>query len=135
MELRLAQAAVAFGGCVPVLAGGAGVLFGPGMVGADWDAAADSHFRYLSGLLLGIGLAFWSCIPRLPDQTARFRLLTAIVVLGGAGRLLGLALLGSPGGPMAAALVMELLVTPLLCLWQMRIARLHGARSGARLPG
>jgi hypothetical protein len=122
-ELLLARVVVAVAGCVPVLAGGAGVLFGPSMTGAVWDAASDSHFRYLSGLLLGIGLAFWSCIPGLPHQTGRFRLLSAIVVLGGLGRLLAVPLHGWPGTPMGAALVMELVVVPLLCLWQSRLAR------------
>ncbi len=123
-ELRLAQGAVALAGCVPVLAGGAGILLGPAMTGAASDAASDSHFRYLSGLLLGLGLAFWTCIPGLPQQTRRFRLLSAIVVLGGVARLLALPLQGWPGPPMAAALVMELAIVPLLCLWQARLARL-----------
>ncbi len=122
-ELRLARSSVALAGCVPVLAGGAGVLLGPGMTGAVWDAASDSHFRYLSGLLLGIGLAFWSCIPGLPNQTGRFRLLSAIVVLGGLGRLLAVPLHGWPGMPMGAALFLELVVVPLLCRWQTRLAR------------
>ena len=104
------------------------------MLDVGWDAGADSHFRYLSGLLLGIGLAFWSCIPRLPHHAARFQLLTFLVLIGGLARLLGLALHGWPGTPMAAALVMELAVTPLLCLWQRRIARLHGLHDGAMLP-
>jgi hypothetical protein len=66
-QLRLLQLAVALAGFVPVLAGGAGVLLGPAMVGGLLgEAAADSHFRYLSGLLLAIGLGFWSTIPDLP---------------------------------------------------------------------
>jgi hypothetical protein len=123
-ELRLAQATVALAGCVPVLAGTAGILLGPALAGATWDPASDSHFRYLSGLLLGIGLAFWSCIPALPHRTNRFRLLAAIVIAGGLARLLALPLHGWPGTPMAAALVMELAVVPLLCLWQARLARI-----------
>lgn len=130
LEIRLAQVTIALADCVPVLAGGAGVLSGGVLVGAAWDAAADSHFRYLSGLLLGIGLAFWCCIPALPERGRRFRLLTAIVVLGGLGRLLAIPLQGWPGGSMSAALVMELVITPLLCLWQARIARAATAPSG-----
>jgi hypothetical protein len=90
--------------------------------GLPGEAAADSHFRYLSGLLLAIGLGFWSTIPNLPLHAPRFRLLTAIVVLGGLARLLALPLQGWPGSAMSAALVMELVVTPLLCLWQGRVA-------------
>lgn len=133
-ELRLAQFAIALAGCVPVLAGGAGALLGPLMTAAPWEAASDSHFRYLSGLLLGIGLAFWTCIPSLPQQTCRFRLLSGIVVLGGLARLLALPLHGWPGTPMAAALAMELAVVPLLCLWQTRLARTANDQSAAPSP-
>ena len=84
---------------------------------------ADSHFRYLSGLLLAVGLGFWSTIPEIERHTGRFRLLTAVVLAGGIGRLIGLAFVAVPGTPMLAALIMELVVTPLLCLWQSAIAR------------
>ncbi len=120
LALRIA---VALGGLVPVLSGLLGMVLGPGLLGEAASPAADSHFRYLSGLLLGVGLGFWSTIPRIEAQGRRFRLLTAIVVLGGIGRLLGLPLAGWPGAAMGAALGMELVVTPLLCLWQARLAR------------
>lgn len=123
---RLLQVVVVVLGLVPVLAGLAGIVEGVGMVGPDAGpgdpVALDSHVRYLSGLLLGIGLAFWSTVPRIEWHAARFRLLTAIVVLGGLGRLLGVALRGSPPPSMLAGLAMELAVTPLLCWWQARIA-------------
>lgn len=110
-------------GLVPVGAGLAGVVLGPemaavGAVGVD----LDSHFRYLSGLLLGTGLVFWSLIPSISRQTAMFRTLTLIVVLGGLARALGVALQGPPGGPMLFGLAMELVVTPALCVWQATIA-------------
>ena len=84
---------------------------------------ADSHFRYLSGLLLGIGLGFWSTIPRIEANGDRFRLLSFIVVAGGLARFTSLALIGLPPFEMRAALAMELGVTPLLGLWQWRVAR------------
>ena len=83
----------------------------------------DSQVRYLSGLLLGIGLAFWSFIPRMTQVTREVRLLTALVVLGGLARLLSLILAGVPSAGMMFGLVMELVVTPALCLWQGRVAR------------
>ena len=123
-ERRLLQAAVAFGCLVPIVGGGLGVVRGPAMVGiAAASAAADAHFRYLSGLLLGIGLGFLSTVPRIEAQGARFRLLAAIVVIGGLGRLLSLALRGAPDALTLFALAMELAVTPSLALWQGRIAR------------
>ena len=122
---RALQIAIAIAGCVPVGAGLAGVLTGAAM--ADLPAAPaplDLHFRYLSGLLLGIGLVFWTLIPGIERHTRVVRVLTAIVFIGGLGRLLGDILHGFPSGPMTWALGMELVVTPLLCLWQAQIARI-----------
>lgn len=127
-ERRALQRVVALAGLVPVLGGLWGVLFGQaGLGGGAFDVSTDSHFRYLSGLLLGIGLLFWSTIPGIATKTSLFRFLTMVVVLGGLARLLGLWLTGVPSLVMLAALGMELVVTPLLCLWQMRVASRAGA--------
>ncbi len=123
MSRRLLQVLVAVLGLVPVLSGLAGIVLGPSMAARiDPPLALDSHFRYLSGLLLAIGLAFWSTIPRIEDESARFRLMTVLVVMGGLSRLLGLVLRGVPPAPMLFGLCMELGVTPLLCWWQHRVA-------------
>ncbi len=121
---RSLQVAVTLGSLVPIGAGAAGMLLGPGMVGAAIVGSTDldSHFRYLSGLLLAIGLGYVSTIPRIETHGSRFRLLTGIVVLGGVGRLLSLLSIGPASPTMTAALVMELVVTPCLALWQYRVA-------------
>ena len=123
-ERRLLQGAVAIAGLVPVSAGAAGVLLGvammPGAAATAHDL--DSHLRYLSGLLLGIGLVFWSRVPAIEKGPGLFRVLAAIVVVGGLARLLGVLLAGSLSLPMQLALVMELVVTPLLAVWQARVA-------------
>jgi len=120
---RNLQIAVAIAGLVPVGAGLAGIIAGPGFVG-QVSAVPDltSHFAYLSGLLLAIGLLFYQMIPHIEQHTARFRLLTLIVVIGGLGRVASMVLHGVPGGSMLFAVIMELGVTPLLCVWQGRIA-------------
>jgi len=125
MGRRALQVVVALGCLVPIGAGGTGMLLGPGMMGAEAVGSGDldSHFRYLSGLLLGIGLGFVSTIPRIEAHGPRFRLLTGIVVAGGIGRLVGLLATGAPSAAMMAALAMELMVTPGLALWQWRVAR------------
>jgi hypothetical protein len=115
------QVCVALGGFVPVGAGLAGVIMGPRLAAAI--AALDSHFRYLSGLLLAIGIAFWSTIPGIERNGATFRLLTALVVVGGLGRLLSLIVEGPPDAPMWFGLTMELVITPALAIWQARLAR------------
>jgi hypothetical protein len=116
-EKHALQVTMAIAALLPVSAGLWDILHGlSGSVG--W---ADNHHRYLSGLLLAIGLGFWSAIPEIETRTARIRLLTVLVVIGGLARLFGLAL-GDAATPMVmTALAMELLVTPLLCLWQIRV--------------
>ena len=120
---RTLQIVVAIAGLVPLGAGVVGIVAGPSFVGQA-QAAPDltSHFAYLSGLLLAIGLLFYSTIPHIERHAARFRLLTLIVAIGGLGRLVSLALHGIPGPSMIFGMTMELVVTPLLCLWQSLIA-------------
>lgn len=128
-ERRVLQIAVGILALVPVSAGLAGMLYGPAMAdGRPGAPSADSHFRYLSGLLLAIGVAWWSAIPAIEGRGGRVRLLAALVVCGGLGRLWSLAAIGLPSRPMLAALVMELLVTPGIALWQARVARRMGER-------
>lgn len=122
MEKRLLQLAILIGGIVPVSAGLEGALRGTRFLGAWPGQGADSHFRYLSGLLLGIGLIMWGCIPTIERRTTIVRTITAIVVTGGIARLYGWIVAGDPG-TIRWALGMELVVTPLLCLWQARVAR------------
>jgi hypothetical protein len=88
------------------------------------EIALDSHVRYLSGLLFGIGLSFWAIVPRIETHTALMRLLTFLVGVGGIARLAGAVFIVMPSRSMIYAIVMELVVTPLLCWWQSRIANL-----------
>ena len=121
---RLLQATVAVLSLVPIAGGAAGVILGPGFVvgGAEGAADLDSHFRYLSGIFLGLGLIFVSTVPAIERRTARFRLAAALVVCGGLGRLLALLATGAPMRPHLAGLGMELVVVPLLVLWQGSVA-------------
>jgi hypothetical protein len=108
---------------VPIIAGGMGVLLGPGMFGVDTaTGAADSQYRYLSGLLFGIGILFLTTVPRIETSTARFRLLAIIVIVGGLGRLSGIMLNRDVDVSSLFALGMELGVTPTFLLWQARVA-------------
>jgi multisubunit Na+/H+ antiporter MnhG subunit len=119
LEARLLQIAVTLAAVVPVLGGGVGVLRGSGAFG-DWAGrSADSQTRYLSGLLLGVGLAFWACVPTISRRGREVRILAFLVVVGGLSRLLGVVLVGDPGR-MRWTLAMELVVTPALALWQAR---------------
>jgi hypothetical protein len=125
-EARVLKIVVAAASVVPIAAGGAGISLGPAMVGIDTASlAADSHYRYLSGLLLGIGILFLSTVLRIERSTGRFRLLALIVIIGGLSRLSGVLLRRDADLSILFALVMELGLTPALALWQTRVAARH----------
>ena len=120
LEQRLLQIAVALAGLVPVVAGALGAIRPERLIAGP--AHALTHGAYLSGLLLGLGLAFWSLIPAIKRQSRIFGLLTGLVVLGGLARALTAARLGAWGLSVELPLIMELVVTPALFLWQRRVA-------------
>lgn len=125
MEKRLLQIVVAIACLVPLTAGGQSVLHGPGGIGhlRDVPIDLDSHFRYISGIFLGVGVAFVTCIPAIERKGARFRLLGALVVAGGLARLVSLVAVGVPSRGHVFGLGMELGVVPLLMWWQWRVER------------
>lgn len=125
-ERRLFQITVLVATVVPIAAGGRGALIGPAMIHGALPAPPDldSHFRYLSGLLLGIGLVFAWAVPRLERHVGLFRALGLIVILGGLSRLLGAIEEGAPGIAHRFALMMELVVVPALLLWLGRLERI-----------
>ena len=125
-ERRLLQSVVALACLIPLTAGASGVLYGPAMVkgvSAAAPADLDSHFRYLSGLLLGTGLCFGASIPTIERRSELFAGLSAAIVVGGLARLAALLAGTLPSTSHVLALGMELLVVPLLIIWQRRIAR------------
>jgi hypothetical protein len=133
MERSALQAVVAILACVPMAAGAAGVLTGPAFLALDppWPADLDSHLRYLSGILLALGLAWWSCVPGIEGKGARFRLLALLTVAGGLARLISLVTGGPPSAGHLAGLCLELAAVPLLVLWQARVAN----RAAGSVPG
>jgi hypothetical protein len=131
-ERSLLQATVAVACLVPILTGLDGVLRGAGMFRLVTPTAdLDSHFRYLSGIFLMLGLAFASTIPRIEHRGPRFRLLGAMVIMGGLARALSWAMIGAPGLGHRFGLVMELVVVPLMMLWQARVAGQTGGDNTA----
>jgi len=122
LEKRLLQIAIAIAGLVPVSAGALGALR-PELLDLAGPPHALTHAAYLSGLLLGLGLGFWSLVPTIERQSRAVSLLTGLVVVGGLARALAAARLGAWGLSVLLPLVMELGVTPALWLWQRRVAR------------
>jgi hypothetical protein len=124
MERRLLQIALAAAALVAALTGAAGALWGPAAAGGLLGGAADSQFRYLSGLLVGVGAAYGLLIPTVEREGARLYMLTLIVVGGGFCRAAAMLVGGSGGAGVTVALALELIAAPGLYLWQTRVARL-----------
>ena len=125
VERRCLQFAILIAGIVPVTGGLAGILAAPWLLELTGTCgpSCDGHVRYLSGLLLGIGLVAWSLVPKVETAGRTFQLLTLLVVIGGFARLSSITAVGLPSRLMFGGLLMELVVTPLLCVWQSRLAR------------
>lgn len=123
LEKRLLQAVLAIVSLIPLSAGLAGVQLGPAFFHVVALPSADSHMRYLSGLLLGIGVLVWTIIPHVEKRGEALGALTLIVAIGGLSRLYSLIMVGQPDTMMTCALFVELMLTPSLYLWQRRVAR------------
>jgi hypothetical protein len=132
-EKRLLQLVLLVVSLIPLSAGFMGVWKGPAFFDiAGAPTSADSHMRYLSGLLLGIGLLVWWIVPRVEQRNGVFATITAIVFVGGLSRLWSRVEVGQPDATMSAALFIELALTPALYFWHLRIVR-KAARSKSPL--
>ena len=130
-EKRLLQAAMAVTLLLPYTAAVLSLARGPGWLGHATlvPRDLDSHFRYISGLFLGMLILFTSCVPGVERKGARLRLLSFMVMIGGLARLSSWLLVGQPSAGHIAGLGIELGVVPLILLWQARVARRFAARA------
>lgn len=121
---RLFRIIVAILALIPISAGGAGVMYGlsfPGFVVVTANADAASHFRFLSGIFLAMGLAYWTVAIDLGNWLSRFQLLAALTIAGGVARGASLFADGAPSVGHLLGLGMELLVVPAMLLWSLRL--------------
>jgi hypothetical protein len=129
MERKLIQIAFAVAGLVLVGFGFAGVFFGANFLDLSGNVVMDSYIRFLKGMLLAIGLVYWSSIPDIERHGERISLVTFILVLGAVPRLMAVIGHGVPTNGIVIGLVGELIVAPLLWLWQRHVAQ--AAQRGA----
>jgi hypothetical protein len=121
---RALQIAIALAGAEPVFTGLAGILLGSSWVGdISGTADIDSQFRFLSTLLLALGLGVWSTIRDIERQGRLLRRLAAVMVLGGVARLPSFLMFDLPETTTLVSLAVEIAIMPLLCLWQARLAK------------
>ena len=122
MERRLLQIAFALAGLVLIVFGLAGVFFGAHFADLSGSVEMDSYFRFLKGMLLGIGLIYWSSIPDIAWHSERISVVTFILVLGAVPRLIAVIGHGVPTIGILISLAGELIFAPLLWLWHQHVA-------------
>jgi hypothetical protein len=124
LSRRALQAVVALASLVPLSVATISLVRGPAWLGQATIATdLDSHFRYLSGIFLVLGIGFVSCIPAIERKGPRLRLLGAMVIAGGLGRLWSLVATGVPSAGHLVGLGIELGLVPAVLVWQSTVAR------------
>ena len=121
MERKLLQIAFALAGLVLVVFGLAGVFFGADFADLSGHLEMDSYFRFLKGMLLAIGLVYWSSMPDIERHGERISLVTFILVLGAVPRLMAVIGHGVPTIGILISLAGELIFAPLLWLWHQHV--------------
>jgi len=129
MERKLLQIAFALAGLVLIVFGLAGVFFGADFADLSGHMVMDSYFRFLKGMLLAIGLIYWSSLADIERHGERISLVTFILVLGAVPRLIAVIGHGVPTIGILISLAGELIFAPLLWLWQRHVAEVAQRRA------
>lgn len=114
-------------GIVPVVTGLIGLrglhdpVYAP--VSTPHAILLDTNLRFFSGVWLGLGLAILWLIPSIERQTTLFRAIWGAIFVGGIGRVLSIALAGTPPAPFVFFTLLEIAGAPLFIYWQHRVAQ------------
>ena len=117
---------------IAVTTGTISALFGTDVI-AGGDATSksvESELRFYAVWYLGAGVFLASLAPRIEQRGAALRGVCLVLFLGGIGRVLAIAGSGWPHPLYVGLMALELLLPPVLVLWQARVARAsHGAEA------
>ena len=124
LERFALKAAVGLTALVPISNGLSGMIKGPAMFekALRFTLPLDSHFRYLSGLPLGMGLLLLRSLPNIEHDGQDLRRVTLLIFIGGLTRLWGLIETGYDANTILVTLS-ELFVLPLVCVYQNRVQK------------
>ena len=81
----------------------------------------DSNYRFFSAMWLAIGVALLSVVPRVREAGTVLRFVSAAVFVGGLARIASWLAVGQPHAMMLVLLGIELIVPPVLVVWQRRL--------------
>lgn len=124
LQLIGLKMAVGLTALVPITNGVLGIIKGPSMLEKSIRCTIplDSHFRYLSGLPIGLGFLLLRSLPHIEHDATDLRRVTLLIFIGGLGRLWGLITAGRDRNSVVVTLS-ELFVLPLVCVYQNYIQK------------
>lgn len=107
---------------IVIVTGGLGMLgvLNPlyGSMTLPHEPLLDTNLRFYSGLWLVIGVAILATVRTFEHHLGMYRLIWAMLFMGGVGRMVSLIALGPPLFPIVALMILELSGAPLLAYWQ-----------------
>ena len=85
------------------------------------DPIINSQIKFWGAIWLGYGAALWWVSGDPSDRAAMLRILLATLFVSGLARALSFALFGSPGAVLTGAMVLEIVGSAVMWLWQSRL--------------
>jgi len=82
----------------------------------------DSNLRFFGGMGLALALAMLWALPSIERHATIVRIFWLCAVVGGVGRLVSAALVGSPSGLLVGVTILEVIGAPLIVHWHQRVA-------------
>jgi hypothetical protein len=123
LERRLLQITLGIIGLVAITFGLTGVLFGTSLSGVRLGVTMEGYVRFIKGVLVAVGLIYWSAIPQIEKRSERISTVTFILVFGAAARLMAVISHGFPTVGLLMSLIGELVIVPLIWLWHRHLVR------------
>lgn len=123
MERRLLQISLGIIGLVAITFGLTGVLFGTSLSGVRLGVTMEGYVRFIKGVLIAVGLIYWSAIPQIEKRSERISTVTFILMFGAAARLMAVIGHGFPTVGLVISLIGELVIVPLIWLWHRHLVR------------
>jgi hypothetical protein len=123
LERRLLQISLGIIGLVAITFGLTGVLFGTSLSGVRLGVTMEGYVRFIKGVLIAVGLIYWSAIPQIEKRSERISTVTFILMFGAAARLMAVIGHGFPTVGLVISLIGELVIVPLIWLWHRHLVR------------
>ena len=83
----------------------------------------DNQFRFAFGIFFAQGITLLYILPKVESRLHLFRFVALALFIGGIGRLLNIVEYGVVDSVIVGPTVVELVLVPIMALWQTRISK------------